>query len=71
MKVFAVVLIISAIWFILASVREGRGRFRTCFDLDSAWVIEQHDPVVRLGQHAVLPASHPLARLSAEPPPRA
>lgn len=71
MKVFAAVLIISAIWFVLASIREGRGHDSMQVDVDSVWMIEQHDSVVRLGQHAVLPVGHPLARLSADSPPRA
>src|SRR5207247_2575572 len=35
-----------------------------------AWMIEQHDSVVRLGHEAVIPAGHPLARLSTDLPDR-
>jgi len=66
MKILAAVLIITAIWLVLASVREGRGYVGTAVDRD-VWMIEQHDPVVRLGQQAVLPAGHPLARRSMDP----
>ena len=69
MKVLAAVLIVTAIWLVLASVREGRGRTREA-DVGDAWMIEQHDPVVRLGRETVLPAGHPLARLSTAPPVR-
>jgi hypothetical protein len=65
MKILAAVLIITAIWLVLASVREGRGYVGTAVDSD-VWMIEQHDPVVRLGQQAVLPAGHPLARMSTD-----
>jgi hypothetical protein len=68
MKVFAVVLIISAIWFVLASIRERRGHASTAVDVETVWMIEQHDSVIRLGQHSALPAGHPLARLSVDPP---
>jgi hypothetical protein len=69
MKLLAAVLIVTAIWLVLASVREGRGRTRAA-DVGDVWMIEQHDPVVRLGREAVLPPSHPLARLSTNPPVR-
>ena len=71
MKVFAAVLIVSAIWFVLASIREGRGHASAAVDVETVWMIEQHDPVIRLGQHSLLPAGHPLARLSVDPPPHA
>jgi hypothetical protein len=63
----AVVLILTAIWILLASLREGRDRRRAAVDAGNAWMIEQHDPVVRLGQYATLPPGHPLARLSTPP----
>jgi hypothetical protein len=68
MKVLAAVLILTAIWLVLASVREGRGRTRTSADSGNVWMIEQHDPVVRLGHEAVLPPGHPLARMSTGAP---
>ena len=64
MKILAVVLIVTAIWILLASLREGGHRRRAAVDAKDAWMIEQHDPVVRLGQQAALPPGHPLARLS-------
>jgi hypothetical protein len=70
MKILAAVLILTAIWLVLASVREGRGRVRPTVDAGDVWMIEQHDPVVRLGQEAALPAGHPLARMSTAPPSR-
>jgi hypothetical protein len=69
MKILAAVLIVTAIWLVLASVREGRGRAGTAFDGGDVWMIEQHDPVVRLGCRAPLPAGHPLARMSTAAPP--
>lgn len=70
MKLLAAVLIVSAIWLVLASVREGRGRSGTTVDVGDVWLIEQHDPVVRLGRQASFPAGHPLASLSADAPAR-
>ncbi len=70
MRVLAVVLIVTALWLILASVREGRGHASRAVDVGDVWMIEQHTPVVRLGQQAFLPAGHPLARLSTDPPRR-
>jgi len=66
MRVLAAVLIVTAIWLVLASVREGRGSARAAVGGGDAWMIEQHDPVVRLGHEAVIPAGHPLARLSTD-----
>ena len=71
MKILAAVLIVTAIWILLASLREGRYRRRAAIDANDVWMIEQHDPVVRLGQQAALPAGHPLARLSTAPSRRA
>jgi hypothetical protein len=68
MKVLAAVLIVSAIWLVLASVREGRGHAAATGGDGNVWMIEGHDPVVRLGREAPIPAGHPLARLSADPP---
>ena len=67
MKILAAVLIVTAIWILLASLREGRHRGRAAVDANDVWMIEQHDPVVRLGQQAALPPDHPLARLSTAP----
>ncbi len=67
MKILAAVLIVTAIWILLASLREGRHRSRAAVDANDVWMIEQHDPVVRLGQQAALPPDHPLARLSTAP----
>jgi hypothetical protein len=71
-KLLAAVLIVSAIWLVLASVREGRGRSGSgpTVDVGDVWLIEQHDPVVRLGRQASFPAGHPLAPLSADAPAR-
>ena len=66
MKVLAAVLILTAIWLVLASAREGRGHAPTRLDIGDVWMIEQHHPVVRLGRDAVFPPGHPLARLSAD-----
>ena len=70
MKVLAALLIVTAIWLVLASVREGRGHAGTTVDIGDVWMIEQHDPVVRLGHQVVLPAGHPLARMSTDAPSR-
>jgi hypothetical protein len=69
-KLLAAVLIVTAIWLVLASVREGRRRAGTAIDVGDVWLIEQHDPVVRLGRQASLPAGHPLAPLSTDAPVR-
>jgi hypothetical protein len=69
MRVLVAVLILTAIWLVLASVREGRGRAAAAGG-GEAWMIEQHDPVVRLGHEAEFPTGHPLARLSTDPPSR-
>jgi hypothetical protein len=68
MKVLAAVLIVTAIWLVLASIREGRGRAAGIGGHGDVWMIDQHDPVVRLGRETVIPAGHPLARLSTDPP---
>jgi hypothetical protein len=70
MKVLAAVLIVTAIWLVLASVREGRGRVGVAVAGDNVWMIDQHAPVVQLGYGAVIPAGHPLARLAADLPGR-
>ena len=70
MKMFAAVLIITAIWLVLACVRSGRGEADTVAGGRDAWMIEGHDPVVRLGQDDAIPSGHPLARLASGPPDR-
>ena len=67
MKILAAVLIVTAIWILLASLREGRHRRGAAVDANDVWMIEQHDRVIRLGQQATLPPDHPLARLSTAP----
>jgi hypothetical protein len=69
-KLLAAVLIVTAIWLVLASLREGRRRGGATVDVSDVWLIEQHDPVVRLGRQASIPAGHPLAPLSSDPPVR-
>jgi hypothetical protein len=62
MKLLVVLLVVTLVWLVLASVRDGRGRAAEIDDSD-AWMVEQHERVVRLGQEAVIPPGHPLARL--------
>jgi len=69
-KILAAALIVTAIWLVLASIREGRGHAGTVVDIGDVWMIEQHDPVVRLGHEAVFPPGHPLARMSMDVPAR-
>jgi hypothetical protein len=69
MKVLGAILIVSAIWLVLVSVREGRGHAASVVSgAGEAWMLEQHDPVVRLGRQVGIPAGHPLARLSLAAP---
>lgn len=62
MKIAAVVLLLTLVWLLLVSVRDGRGR-ATAIDGSHAWMLEQHERVVQLGQTASIPADHPLSRL--------
>ena len=62
MKTLALVLAVTFVWLVLASVRDGRGR-ATSIDDNDAWMVEQHERVVRLGQEPSIPAGHPIARL--------
>jgi hypothetical protein len=62
MKTLALVLAVTFVWLVLASVRDGRGRAASIDDND-VWMVEQHERVVRLGQEASIPAGHPIARL--------
>jgi hypothetical protein len=79
MKVFAAVVIVSAVWVMFAFVLGGcAGRKRRAAsqtmpgslgDAGGApWMWEQHGTVVSLGQAAVVPAGHPLFRVGARPP---
>jgi hypothetical protein len=79
MKVFAAVVIVSAVWIVIAFVLGGcAGRKRATpsdarpgsfSDAGRApWMWEQHGSVVSLGQTAVVPAGHPLSRVLARPP---
>jgi hypothetical protein len=70
MRVLAVVLIVSAIWLVLASVRDGRGAAGAAAGGGEAWMIDQHEPVVRLRRQAAIPSGHPLARLASDAPDR-
>jgi hypothetical protein len=62
MSILALVLVVMLIWVVLASVRDGRGQTAVIDDTD-AWMLEQHERVVRLGQEPSIPAGHPLSRL--------
>jgi hypothetical protein len=64
MKMLGAILIVTAIWLVLVSAREGRGSAGAAVGAGEAWMLEQHDTVVRLGRQAGIPAGHPLARLS-------
>ena len=62
MHIVALVLIVALAWVVLASLRKGCGHTSSVHGSD-AWMVEQHERVVRLGREAPLPADHPLARL--------
>lgn len=62
MRILAVVLVVTLVWLVVTSVRDGRGG-ATVIDDSDAWMLEQHEPVVRLGHDVSIPAGHPLARL--------
>lgn len=62
MKILAVLLVVTFVWLMLASVRDGRGR-AAAPDGSDAWMLEQHERVVRLGRERAIPAGHPLSRL--------
>ena len=62
MKTLAVALLVTFVWLVLASVRDGRGA-PAVVGRGDAWMLEQHERVVRLGREAALPAGHPLSRL--------
>lgn len=62
MSILALVLLFTLLWLVLASVRDGRGR-KAVIEGTDAWMLEQHERVVELGQETAIPAGHPLARL--------
>jgi len=68
MKILGAILIVTAIWLVLVSVREGRGTSTAAAAVGGAWMLEQHDPVVRLGRQVRIPSGHPLARLPLDEP---
>ncbi len=67
MKVFATVVIVTAVWIVLARVLGGGLHGATgpqsSAALADAWMWEEHDGVVSLRQDAPIPAGHPLAKL--------
>ena len=62
MHIIALVLVVALAWLVLASLRKSCGHTSALHGSD-AWMVEQHERVVRLGHAARLPADHPLARL--------
>ena len=62
MHIIALVLIVALAWVVLASLRKSCERTNAVHGSD-AWMVEQHERVVKLGQESAIPASHPLARL--------
>ena len=62
MHVIALVVVAALIWVVLASLRKSCGH-RSAVHGSDAWMVEQHQGVVQLGQDAAIPASHPLSRL--------
>jgi hypothetical protein len=76
MKVFAAVMIVSAVWLLLAFALAGCGGRKPSTaahampqafpGADAApWMWEQHSTVVSLGHKVVMPPSHPIARIGA------
>ena len=73
MKVFAAVMIVSAVWLLLAFALAGCGGRKPAAahatpqsfpGADAApWMWEQHSTVVSLGHKAAMPPSHPLSRI--------
>jgi hypothetical protein len=72
MKVFVVVLIVSAVWMMLAFVLAGCGGRKAAPHAmppsfpsagTAPWMWEQHGTVVSLRQTAEMPPSHPVARV--------
>ena len=62
MHIVALVLVIALAWVVIASLRKGCGSSSALHGSD-AWMVEQHERVVRLGREAAIPSDHPLARL--------
>lgn len=62
MHIIALVVIVALAWVALASLRKGCGQPPAGHGSD-AWMVEQHERVVRLGREAAIPANHPLSRL--------
>jgi hypothetical protein len=60
--IIALVLVVALACVVLASLRQSCRHASTVHGSD-AWMVEQHERVVRLGREAELPADHPLARL--------
>ena len=74
MKVFAAVMIVSAVWLLLAFALAGCGGRKPAATAQATphgfpgagaapWMWEQHSTVVSLGHKAVMPASHPISRI--------
>ncbi|HEV8615282.1 MAG TPA: hypothetical protein VGU22_07285 [Methylomirabilota bacterium] len=70
MKVFMTVLIVTAVWIVLARVLSGGVHaappLRPGTTVADAWMWEEHDRVVSLTQDAAIPRGHPLTRIGAE-----
>lgn len=62
MHIIALVLVVALAWLVLASLRKGCGH-TTAHHGSDAWMVEQHERVVRLGREAAIPPDHPLSRL--------
>jgi hypothetical protein len=62
MHIVALVLIVALAWVVLTSLRKSCERTTAVHGSD-AWMVEQHERVVRLGQQAANPPDHPLSRL--------
>jgi hypothetical protein len=60
--IIVLVLLVALTWVVLASLRKSCGHCGAVQGSD-AWMVEQHERVVRLGREAAIPAHHPLSRL--------
>lgn len=74
MKVFAAVMIVSAVWLLLAFALAGCGGRKPSATAHATpqgfpgagaapWMWEQHSTVVSLGLKAVMPPNHPIYRM--------
>ncbi|HUF93441.1 MAG TPA: hypothetical protein VMR23_13760 [Candidatus Limnocylindria bacterium] len=74
MKVFAAVMIVSAVWLLLAFALAGCGGRKAATAAHAGppslpgagaapWMWEQHGTVVSLGQKAVVPPGHPISKV--------